>query len=148
MGLQNQNSLTRLQGIMITTTRKSLLLFLVFTLVITPVSMVFSNPISDSNVVVSKKECHKKQSASHSKQMQMDKMSSGHTDMVHEKCTCKMGCNHAQCTSGCSDCSHCVLGLVSRISQPPVTHPSQISLISQTLYQKPFVMQYRPPKHS
>ena len=133
---------------MITTVKKSLLLFLALTLVMTPVSTVFANPLGDSGSVVTKKECHKKQSIEQTKQMQMDKMPSDHSSMGHEKCTCKADCNQAQCGSGCTDCTHCVVGLVSYGEQLPIIHPSKIHLISQTLYQKPFMMQYRPPKHS
>lgn len=133
---------------MITTVKQYLLLFLSLTLVMTPVSMVFANPFDGSNSVIAKKECHKKRSVENVTQMQTGKMSSDHSNIKRGKFTCKADCNHAQCTSGCADCAHCVIGLVSSIDQLSITHPSQINNISQTLYQKSFMTQYRPPKHS
>lgn len=96
-------------------------------------------------MAMSKSHCDKKVSK-HTTHTQMDKSSSSHASVENDKCTCKTDCKHSNCTSNCSDYSHCVLGLINRIDQSPINPSLQVSIFSQTLYQKLFMVQYRPPK--
>lgn len=129
------------------TIKNILLLFLAFTLVILPLSASFAAQNNSSSMAMSKAPCEKKASKhSTSKHHHKEDSSSKHMNIDDDKCTCKTDCNHSNCTSNCSDCSHSVLGILNIDNSSPTIHPLKISTISKMLYQDSFMVQFRPPR--
>ena len=124
----------------------SMLLFLVVSLMITPVSVIFASQDSDLSMMASKLD-HKTNDIVQSEQNVQDqqsiaiKLSVDHSDSAHDKDS-----KHSDCKLKCSDCSHCVTGITNYINNSSINNSSKITILSQNLFQKFITVQYRPPK--
>ena len=130
---------------MLTTTKKTLLLFMAFSLMITQVNSIFASQMNGSVMTMSGTS-YEEGVSNHSTHQNKKDSSSKHSAMDNEKCTCEKDCTHVSCTSSCSDCSHCVLGLNNPGNQTFKITSSEINQSSQILHQETFMVQYRPPK--
>ncbi len=145
LNLRNLNISIRLLDTMLTAAKKLLLIFMAFSLMITQINSIFASQINASAMTMSGTS-YEEGISNHSTHKNQKDSSSKHSAKDTEKCTCKTDCEHANCTSSCSDCSHSVLGIINANNHFPTIHSSNVSQYCQTLYQEAFMVQYRPPK--
>lgn len=127
------------------TTHKTILMFLIYALVLNPISIVLADQSSGLLPSATTKHC-KMEGKVHENAMKMDEASSSMKMTDNSSCKCKKDCQHGACELQCADCGHFFVGLPAFTTEPIHQRSSRIDITPDLLHQQPMLMHYRPPK--
>ena len=126
-------------------THKTILLLVVYTLALNPVSMVFAGQLGGLLSSATSTDC-KMESMAHKETMEMSHSSSSDKMADKSDCKCQKDCEQGACGQQCAECGHFFAGMTAFTPKLSHTHFTHNKVTSDLRHQQPMLMHYRPPK--